>query len=219
MNKTVRLALGVGCIALIIIAALALLPTTTVQVTSSADHTFELDAAMPRVRKILVRTNAVKKIVAMANAEFLDQKWLQLQFEIDRPILKRDWHLDGNGELNVRTNDRYIGSHDITLKQAIDITPERLFVTNQLAEPSGPIRQYASTLTLTPGENGKALIASHLDLTINTTASWLTQTIVQRKIRESAGIALRRQEQAIRDIVQQHAEDLIILPEKKGPDG
>ncbi len=219
MKKSVRLFVGIGSIVSVAIVTLVFLPIIPIEVTSSAEHTFELSEAMPRVRKILVRTNAVKKIVAMANAEFLDQKWLQMQFEIERPILKRDWHLDGNGELNVRTNDNYIGSHDMTLTQSVDITRERLFVTNKLAKAAGPIREYSSTLTLTGGVDGKALITSHLSLTINTTASWLIQSIVRRKIRESAGNALRNQEQAIREVVKQHADDLIILPETKGPAG
>lgn len=212
MNKTKLSLVGIVVVVLVL-AVLALIPMVTIEVPSSAEHTFELNESMPRVRKILVRTNAVKKIVAMADAELLNQKWLQMEFTIERPILRQDWHLDGTGELIVRTNDAYIGRHDIMLIQSIDVTPERLHVSNDLAHPAGPIREYASTLTLTPGVDGKASITTTLNLKIKTKVSWLTRKTVEQRIRESARAASQKQEQAIRNVVQQHADELIILPE------
>lgn len=120
------------------------MPTTTVEVSSNADHQFTVDEPMRRVRKILVRTNAVKKIIAMADAELLDQEWLKMNFEIDKPLLKRDWNIDGDGELSVRFDDAYLGSHDITLLQSVDISPVRLHVTNDLDQATEPVQNYSS---------------------------------------------------------------------------
>jgi hypothetical protein len=215
MNKTVWTILILG-IVIVGVAAAAAIPTRTLEVPSSATHEFEIDVPMQRVRKILVRTNAVKKIVAMADAKLLDQEWLNLDFDIDRPILKRDWHVDGSGQLIVQTNDAYLGTHDITLKQSVDIKPDRLYVENDLDQPSGPIREYHATIELVPGENGNAKVKSSLDLMVSTSSSWLASAVVERSIKDAAMDSLEKQEQAIREIVEAQADKLIVLPEAIG---
>ena len=67
MKPTIRKFLVTGLI-ILAAAVLLLVPIRTVDVTSQADRHFQLDVAMPRVRKILVRSNSVKKIVTMADA-------------------------------------------------------------------------------------------------------------------------------------------------------
>jgi len=204
-----------GLLALLILGGVtaAMIPAKTLVVPSVGQHQFVLDEPMQRVRKILVRTNAVKKIVAMADAQLLEQKWLQMQLELARPLFNRDWHLDGTGQLIVETNDSYIGQYEITLEQSVDITPDRLFAINKLSQPIGPIQQYTSTIELTPDKNGNAKISSSLKLEIKTTASWLTSSIVESEIRVAAQNALEKQEQAIRQIVESHRDELIILPD------
>lgn len=214
MNKTTLFVIAAVALVVACVIAIAVMPTTTLEVPSEGEYQFVIDQPMPRVRKILVRTNAVKKIVAMANAELLDQKWLDMKFEIEGPILKADWKLDGQGELIVETNDAYIGRHEITLNQSVDITPDRLHATNELARPNGPIREYSSILIVTPNAAGNAEINSSLHLKIRTTASWLTRSRVEREIRKAALESLKNQEQALRAVVAEHADELIILPRK-----
>ncbi len=63
--------------ALVVIAAAvgaALLPLWSIEDNSSAQHEFTINEPIERVRKIMVRSNAAKKIIAMADAELVDQK-------------------------------------------------------------------------------------------------------------------------------------------------
>ena len=198
-----------------LVGGLLTLRRVHVDVRSTAKHEFVIDESMPRVRKILVRTNAAKKIVAMADAELLDQDWLNLKFEMERPLLARDrdWNLNGNGEMVVQFHDGYLGSHQLALLQSIEIVPEQLEVSNGLREPSGPIEEYRSQIKLVPDGKGRAKFQTSLALRIKTTANWLTQRTVERNINQSAAQSLRNQEQAIREVVQEHANELLILPE------
>ncbi len=214
LNKSTLFVIAAVALVVAGVIALAVMPTKTLEVPSEGKYQFVIDQPMQRVRKILVRTNAIKKIVAMANAELLDQKWLDMQFEIEGPLLKADWKLDGHGELIVKTNNAYIGQHEITLNQKVDITPDRLHATNELARPNGPIREYTSILTLTPDPAGNAEINSSLHLKIRTSASWLTSSRVESEIRKAALESLKNQEQALRAVVAEHADELIILPQK-----
>jgi hypothetical protein len=209
------------CSTLIVLAVvcgvvLASLSATPVNVESTGNHSFTIDEPMERVRKILVRTNAVKKIVAMAQARLVDQQWLNAQIQLgDRPIMRDEWQVKSEGELVVETTHYWLGKHEITLEQRVQITPQRLQVSSQLNEPKGPIRKYQSTLLLTPDGNGDAHFDTSLQLRIETSSNWLTSAIVKSEIRQAAKKSLQNQEQAIREIVNEYSDDLFILPKSR----
>lgn len=201
--------------ATIVVAGLAvvlLLPQQEITVPSTADHAFIIDVPMERVRKILVRTNAAKKIVAMSGAELKGQKWLEMDFEMPGKILDRNWHVDGQGKLEVLIKDDYIGDNRVTLNQKVDITRQRLEVTNVIDQPVNSVRNYDSSLTLIPSDAGNAAFDSRLTLEIRTTANWLFKGVVEKQIRSAALKSLQRQEQAIREIVESQSGKLLILP-------
>ena len=205
-------------VALLIVGGIvfAVSPQRELEVTSSADHQFTIDVPMERVRKILVRTNAVKKIVAMSDAELKGQKWVDMDFEMPGKLLDRNWHVDGEGKLKILIKDSYIGDNEITLSQAVDIKRQRLHVTNVLDQPTDAIRDYDSTMTLTPDEVGNAMFDTKLELKIKTTANWITTGKVEKEIKASAKRSLERQEQAIRDAVDEQADKMFIVPDKLG---
>ena len=183
-------------------------------VESSAQHEFTIDERMPRVRKILVRTNAVKKIVAMADAELLDQKWLKMDFDLGGKLLDRDWHVDGNGQLDVVVNDSYLGAINLTLDQKIDIRPDQLEAESKLGKSSGSITKYDSRIELTPDEQNKANFKTSLSLTITTKANFFTRSMVRRNIEAAAKNALQNQERAFREVVADKKDALLIVPDK-----
>jgi len=213
MNKRLVIGILVAVILAGAAVALAAIPFWTLRVRSTATHGFTIDQSMHRVRKILVRTNAVKKIVAMAEAKLIDQKWLNMHFQLDRPILEGGLDLHGTGRLVVLLKDDYLGTHEITLDQTVNIKRNSLSVVSNLQRPVGPIRRYYSTLHLVPDERGNAQFETTLELEIETKASWLIAGIVKSRIRESAAESLRNQEKAIREVVASHADDPIILPQ------
>ena len=211
MNSKVRNLLLIA-LAVVAVAGFLAVPMLTIEVDSEAKHRFQLDVKMPRVRKILVRTNAVKKIVAMADATLLDQKWQTMAFDSDGPLLIGDWHVSGEGQLSIQVNDDYLGEQSIQLKQAVDVRPNRVYSTNDLTEPSESIRQYASTLELIPGEDNNAVINLALQIKIRTTASWITRPFVKQEIEAAAAKSLAKQEAAIQELVDQQRGNLLIVP-------
>ena len=186
-------------------------------VESTAEHEFTINERMPRVRKILVRTNAAKKIVAMADAELKDQKWLDMQFDLGGKILDRDWQVDGEGQLEVVVNNSYLGEINLVLDQNIDIRREQMKVVSKLGNnSSGAITKYDSSVELTPAENGQANFQTSLSLVVSTKANFFTRSIVQKNIEVAAKDALENQEQAFREVVEAQKGKLIIVPEMSG---
>lgn len=205
----------IGVVVLALVAAglaFVLLPEQEIEAGSSANHQFTIDVPMERVRKILVRTNAAKKIIAMSDAELKGQKWVDMDFEMPGKILDRNWHVDGQGKLEVLIKDSYLGDNRITLNQSVDITRQRLHVINRLDQPTDSIRNYDSVMTLTPNDVGNAQFECQLDLEIKTTANGLIKSRVESEIKSAAAKSLERQEQAIRAVVDEQADKILILP-------
>ena len=212
MKKTVLLLAVIGVLALALFAWFSTESELTVE--SSAQHEFTIDERMPRVRKILVRTNAAKKIVAMADAELLDQTWLDMNFDKGEKLLDRDWQVDGEGQLEVVVNNSYLGKINLTLDQNVDISRERLDVKSELSDSSGAITKYDSSVELTPDDNGKARFRTSLSLVVSTKANIFTRSVVKKNIEAAAADALEKQEQAFREVVSEKEGEFLILPGK-----
>ena len=183
-------------------------------VESSAQHEFTINERMPRVRKILVRTNAVKKIVAMADAELLDQKWLNMDFDLGGKIIDRDWNVDAAGQLEVVVNNSYLGDINLTLDQDVDIRRDKMEVVSKLNNSSGSITEYDSSVKLTPDENGQARFQTSLSLVISTKANFFTRSTVKKNIAAAAAEALKNQEKAFREVVKDKEGEMFIVPDK-----
>ena len=208
----------IAAVALVVLLGIGLsawfLTESELTVESTAQHEFTIDEGMPRVRKILVRTNAVKKIVAMADAELLDQKWLDMDIDLGKKILKRDWHVDGQGKLDVVVNNSYLGKINLTLDQSVDIRRERLQVESKLGKSSGAITKYDSNVELTPDESGQAHFKTSLSLVVSTKANFFTRSVVKKNIEAAAADALDSQEQAFREVVKEKEGEFLIVPDQ-----
>lgn len=199
-----------------IIAAIAVLPLFPVTATSQAERTFVVEVPMERARKILVRTNAIKKIASMDNGELIDQQWQEFDLAANRPLRDKDWNVSGTGQLTVLVRNSYLGDQTLKLSQNVDITNQRLESINQLVEPAESIKQYDSRLLLEPNEAGTAEFLQELSMTITTKAGLLTRSIVIDEIQKTANRTLENQEAALREVIDAHANKWLILPDFGG---
>ncbi len=193
-------------------ASLALAYPRDVAIPGMATHEFTIDVPYTRVRKILVRTNAVKKIVALANAELLDQSWTGIEIDLARLLREPDWELEGEGKLQVRTNDDYIGQHDITLLQRVKIRPEELVVANTLEQPAGRLLDYRTSLRLAPDDQQMARFQTSAELTVLCRVAPIFRHVARRRVQAAAVRALNNQEKALRSVVDDHRDSLFIMP-------
>jgi len=131
-----------GLMVLLVISA-RLLPRDY-PTTQTVEREFTLDDDFTLVRKILVRTDASKRIVTMTgDSEFIDQQWQAVGGGLDSiAIFDPKWRLQLHGTLRVRTRDPYIGEHEIALSQQVQIDPDQLRSDVELEEPSKRLLEY-----------------------------------------------------------------------------
>jgi hypothetical protein len=202
-----------GLVALLVISGRML--SRDYPTTQTVEREFVLDDDFTLVRKILVRTDASKRIVTMTgDSEFIDQEWQAFGGGLDSiAIFDPQWRLQLHGTLRVRTQDAYIGQHEIALSQQVQIDPDQLRSDVELREPSERLLQYEMmTWFLRDPQSGKTIVRQRLTQEILTEAPWFAHAIADRRVRASIERALENQERAIRQIVDENRDRRWVFP-------
>jgi len=180
----------------------------------SAERSFVLDENFTVVRKILVRKDAAKQIVAMGgDSEFVEQNWTAVGGEIESlQILDPAWRLELHGQLTVRTLDDYVGREVIVLDQDVEITVDRVNSEVRLSRGAERLADYAMTtrFSRTPAETTQVELT--LAQQIRTDAPWFAHRIADRRVLAAVERSLANQERAIRQLVADHRDDVPLLP-------
>ena len=181
----------------------------------TVEVSFTVDQNFTTVRKILVRTDALKRIVTMTGeSKFLDQNWSTLGGGIEsiNPLDLR-WKLELHGTLKVRTLDEYVGQNDITLRQEVEIEPDQLHSNVELIEGSGRLLDYQMTTWFMRDEAGnKTRVVQRLKQEILTDTPWFAHSIADRRVRASVERALTNQQRAIRKVIEDNLDKRWLLP-------
>ena len=215
-RKTIGFLLGVlATLAGVIVLSLVL--NREYPSTQTARRSFTIDQDFTDIRKILVRNDAAKQIVAMGGgSEFLSQDWRTIGFESDRPLdelINPNWRVQLHGTLRVRTKDEYVGEHNIELGQDVEIKPDFLNSEVHLKGPAERLKQYnMKTRFHRDEQTGKAKVDLELTQEILTDAPWFAHGIADRRVRESAEKTLANQERAIRQLIAENKDNIPVFP-------
>ena len=142
--KRWRLIVASATAAVLAAVAISIL-TAEYPTEQSARRTFTIDVSFPQVRKILVRTDAARRItteapeVRLSSSSGTINRWGLDSFDLKNP----QWRIESHGRMKVRTNDDYIGQQLITLDQDVVISPASLRSEVQLEQGSGRLIGYA----------------------------------------------------------------------------
>lgn len=189
----------------------------------TARREFTIDEDFTKVRKIMVRTNASKEIVTMGgDSEFVDQQWQEAAVNaagenVGEALLQTllsddpDWRLELDGTLRVRTLDRYVGQNVITLEQHVEIVPDKIESQTKLLEGSERLRNYAMLTRLTR-DGDQTKVELELTQEIRTHAPWYAHGIADRRVLASAKRALKNQEAAMKELIEQNQDKAGIFP-------
>ena len=217
LKKTLLIAVVIALPALFV-----LLVPLPYEASALVENEYVIDEPFSRVRKIMVRTNAVKEVVGMSKSEFVDQQWDTLNLDVGQLLRNSQWEISGQGRLKVLTKDPYVGEHLITLLQDVEVKEEQIHVVTSLETPTDRLRDYraeSSFGTALPELAAAAaaapettLVRSSLLLTIATSTPLVWRSVALKRVHEAAEESLAAQEAAIRRVVDQNRNSLLILP-------
>jgi hypothetical protein len=204
--------LVVACV--LALAASALLLPRGYATIQTVEKSFTIDTDFSMVRKILVRTDALKRIITMTGeSEFVDQKWTAVGggLESFNP-LDLAWNLELRGTLRVRTLDPYVGRDEVVLAQEVKIDPNQVHSDIALTQGSERLLDYEMTVWFfREVESGQTRVQQRLKQEILTDAPWFAHWVADRRVRASAERALANQEQAIRSVIEDNRKARSLL--------
>lgn len=217
MSRNTKLAIGVivGVAALAVVGGLVF--RGEYATTQGATRSFRIDDNFTGVRKVLVRTDSAKQIVAMGGGStFISQDWQTVGGDagpLRELIEDPNWRLELHGTLKVLTKDEYIGEHEISLDQRVVITPDSLVSEVHLKEPTARLKKYDMTTKFNRDpQSGNTVVDLSLTQEILTDAPWFAHGIANRRVLASVEQTLANQEAAIRKVIADNIADVPLFP-------
>ncbi len=163
--------------------------------SQTAVLTFELPQNFRKVRRILIVSDATKRITTMAgDNRFIESSWSKIDGEFNP--LKR-MRLELHGSLKVQSMDEYIGKPIVHLTQTTWISLDTVHSQAKLAEPAERLLDYELTTEFTRNPGGNTLVSLALTQQVMTKAPRFARKIADRRVLESAQSALQNQKDAI----------------------
>ncbi|MBX3425762.1 MAG: hypothetical protein KF688_08790 [Pirellulales bacterium] len=180
----------------------------------SSTRSFTLPVDFTTVRKVLVRKDGAKQIIAMGgDSEFVEQKWSAIGGDVESlKLLEPDWRLELHGTLKVKTLDDYVGEQVVALAQDVTITVDELDSKVELKEGSERLAGYAMRTQFRRSEEGKTEIELSLKQKIVTDAPWFAHGIADRRVKAAVEKTLANQERAISEFIEANKNDVPLLP-------
>ena len=205
---------GLVLVGVLALGASALLLPREYVTEQVVERSFTIDLDFSTVRKILVRTDAAKRIITMTgDSEFVAQNWTALGGGLDLAnLLDPKWRLDLHGDLTLRTLDDYVGKNEIKLSQNVKIDADQLHSEVELKEGSDRLLDYGmTTWFVREASDGNTRVAQRLKQKIVTDAPWFGHWVADRRVRQSAERSLVNQEHAIRQVIEDNRDKRWLL--------
>lgn len=213
LRNRLKLTIGIAVVLSVALAAVVLWPRDFL-ILRTAEKTFYIDMPFEDVRKILVRTEATDQIMAQGDTGQLKE------FEWTEPpaiglasfnIFKPQWNIQATAMMKVQTsNEEYVGSHLITLKQDVDIQNDHLLSTVLLEEGSERLKEYKNITRFSP-DGTRTKIDASLTLGILVTAPNFVRSHAEGRVLANAESKLASQEAAIQNVVEENKNRPLVL--------
>lgn len=173
---------------------------------------YYIDEDFDRVKKILMRTNALDKIVSSQQGEVLYQKWNNLDVSSER--LLGPWDINGQGELIVKTKDPDAGTLILKFKQTVHIDKDSLVSKSWISERVGSLKEYNTEMVMIrEGERTKVTNRIYMKYERRLPTSYIDY--MDRKVAESVAESLQKHREAVVKLIASYSDKRIILPLKR----
>lgn len=183
---------------------------------------FSMDVDFDKFRQILVRKNATQAIVNHAGMQLIDESIDNVDVAVPeqkRPILnailgRAKGELSATKEITVSLKDPNLTAKQLTLTQQAEIQPDSLDVQTKSAQPAGNLTSYVSGLKAVSRDGGTQVDLS-IDQTVVVRVPRVFTATADRRVQQSADQSTEDQEEAIRKLINDNKDALIVLPELK----
>ncbi len=189
----------------------------------TSQRTFEVPVDFSKFRQIMVRKQATAAIVSHGGMQLLEEKLQGINVDTSgdgRPILNAlrghsQAELAATKQLLVSLDDPSLEADQLSLTQRADIRANSMLVRSAANQPAGNLEDYSTTLAAQPAK-GATQVTVSVDMRVLVKVPKLFVGRADARVQQAAEQATSEQQAAIEQFINQHAGDLIVLPELKG---
>jgi len=172
----------------------------------NVNHSFVIEEDFTRVKKILIRTNAVERMAELNGAVIEDSQWQNATVGMVRLT---QWDVIAEGTLRVRVKQQGF-SGVLYLKQKTFIGKDKVDTVLTLKEPHPPLQSYVDHLVFQRQRDGTTLVTIHLQMDVAKKIPEMFHNYMDRLVLE--GVVLTKTEHELRAIVEEYRGQRIIIP-------
>ncbi len=223
-DHSFRLALWLGGLIFVAVGVFAIRAISSVNhaAQGQSQRTFVLDVDFTRFRKIMVRRNATKSIVEHGGMKMIEQRMQGITLDVstdERPVLntllgRANADVTAQQQIIVELTDSTLEADRVSMTQTAQIDPDMLNVATEANQPTGNLQEYESRLRAVP-YGSQTEVTIEVDFTVRVDIPSIFVGRADAKVQAAAEQAMQTQEMAIRDLIEQQADEFIILPERR----
>jgi hypothetical protein len=176
----------------------------------AVERSFVLENNFDDTRKILVRTDASKRLIEAFGAEILEEKWNNVTFGVERfrPI---KWDIILDGRLKVKIRQDYI-NEILLLNQKSQVEPDQVTSKLSLIEEAGLIQGYENHIKFYRCDEGTKVQIRMFIKIGRRIPNWPPlKSRIQATLEEEAHKTLENSEEAIRKLIKERSGKKLLL--------
>jgi hypothetical protein len=194
-----RLLIILACFLLVaalgVLAYPVIFPVVTAEKVATDEYAIDLN--FDKVRKIIVRCNALQSIVAQQYGEVVSQDWSKLDFQ---GLI--DWDLEGEGQFVVRFDNPNIPEL-LHFTQTVHITKDRIESRSGLIEPHGYLKDFV-TETVWWNAGGKTSARSQVKIVYERRIPVNYKSYMEEEVAKAAEKSLKGSHDAIVALIEKN---------------
>jgi hypothetical protein len=176
----------------------------------AVEHSFVIDNDFDDTRKILVRTDAAKRLIEAFGVEVLEEKWDNVTFGVDkfRPI---EWDINLHGRLKVRVKEEYF-DEILLLQQDSHVERDLVVSKISLIEDAGLIKGYQNHIKFCrDGDKTKVCIRLYTKVGRRIPNLPYLREKIQNELEKASEETLKESEEAIRKLIKERSGKKLLL--------
>ena len=174
----------------------------------NVNHSFVIDEDFKKVKKILIRTNILKRIIELNGATIENSQWQNVTIGM---IKLTKWDVIVEGSLKVRIKDLY---GILYIKQKTFIGDNKIDILLTLKEPVPPLQTYVNRIIFKRQNNGTTLVIINMKMDVAKKLPEIFHNHMDRIMLSSVSVNLLQAEHELKQVIDEYKNQKIIIPIK-----
>jgi hypothetical protein len=173
-------------------------------INTCSENTFVIDKDFSEVRKILIRTDMVKRISETMGSEIVEEKWDSITVSLHKLLRPQEGTYELRGQLEIDTKSPYV-HNNIFVNQVSVVTPDSVVTNIRLIKPEGVISDLKNETTfIRHGDKTLVKMKMHLKISPRMPKIPILESYIKERVKTKRDERLQDAEETVRKTINQY---------------